>query len=148
MFSNKSNSNSKEVTTTGMATIIAGGTEIKGNIESKGDIRVDGTLIGNLTTTSKVLVGATGKIVGDVNALQADVLGIITGNLKVTELLYLKNNCEIKGNLFAGQLQVDPTASFNGECHMGAAAVTAASSPLASVVEIHKEPMNAAANDQ
>jgi cytoskeletal protein CcmA (bactofilin family) len=147
MFSNKSNSNSKEATT-GMATIIAGGTEIKGNIESKGDIRVDGTLIGNLTTTSKVLVGASGKIMGDVNALQADVLGTINGNVKVTELLSLKNNCEIKGNLFAGQLQVDPTASFNGECHMGAAAVSAASSPLASVVEIHKETMNAAANDQ
>jgi cytoskeletal protein CcmA (bactofilin family) len=147
MFSNKSNSNSKEATT-GMATIIAGGTEIKGNIESKGDIRIDGTLIGNLTTTSKVLVGASGKIMGDVNALQADVLGTINGNVKVTELLSLKNNCEIKGNLFAGQLQVDPTASFNGECHMGAAAVSAASSPLASVVEIHKETMNAAANDQ
>jgi cytoskeletal protein CcmA (bactofilin family) len=147
MFSNKSNSNSKEVTT-GMATIIAGGTEIKGNIESKGDIRVDGTLVGNLITTSKVLVGATGKILGDVNALQADVLGVITGNVTVTELLYLKNNCEIKGNLYAGQLQVDPSASFNGECHMGAAAVTAAPSSLASVVEIHKEPMNAAANDQ
>ncbi len=147
MFNNKSNTNSKE-SATGMATIIAGGTEIKGNIESKGDIRVDGTLIGNLTTTSKILVGASGKIVGDVNALQADVLGTIKGNVKVTELLYLKNNCEINGNLYAGQLQVDPTASFNGECHMGAAAVSATSSSLASVVEIHKETMNAAANDQ
>lgn len=148
MFNNKSNTNSKENSTTGMATIIAGGTEIKGNIESKGDIRVDGTLLGNLTTTSKVLVGASGKIIGDVNALQADVLGNIKGNLKVTELLYLKNNCEINGNIYAGQLQVDPTASFNGECHMGASAVAAASSSLASVVEIHKESMNAAANDQ
>ena len=91
MFNSKSNSSGKE-TTTGMATIIAGGTEIHGNIESKGDIRVDGTLIGNLTTSSKVLVGASGIITGDVIAQQADVLGQINGNVRVAELLYLKNN--------------------------------------------------------
>lgn len=146
MFNSKSNSMEKE-SSTGMATIVASGTEIRGNIESKGDIRVDGTLIGNLSTTSKVLLGPSGKITGDVVALQADLLGQINGTLKVTELLYLKGNCQVNGNIYAGQLQVDATASFNGECHMGATAVSNA--PLASVVGIKKEqPLNAAANDQ
>ena len=76
----------------------------------------------------------------------ADVLGQIDGTIKVTELLYLKGSCQINGNIYAGQLQVDATASFNGECHMGAAAVSNA--PLASVLEISKESLNAAANDQ
>jgi cytoskeletal protein CcmA (bactofilin family) len=137
MFSNKTTTSEKEITT-GLATIVAAGTEIKGNIESKGDIRVDGTLTGNLTTSSKVLVGPSGKINGDIIAEQADILGQINGTLKVKELLYLKGNCQVNGNLFAGQLQVDPTASFNGECHMGGSA-------MASVVEIKKETMNAAA---
>lgn len=145
MFNSKSSSQEKE-SSTGMATIVASGTEIKGNIESKGDIRVDGVLNGNLTTSSKVLVGPSGKIYGDVIAQQADVLGQISGTIKVTELLYLKGNCQINGNIYAGQLQVDATASFNGECHMGAAAVSNA--PLASVVELGKEQLNAAANDQ
>lgn len=147
MFNSKSNSSGKE-TSTGMATIIAGGTEIHGNIESKGDIRVDGTLVGNLTTSSKVLVGASGIITGDVIAQQADVLGQINGNVRVAELLYLKNNCEVNGNLFAGQLQVDATASFNGECHMGSTAVSSSSASMANVVGIHKDPLNAVANDQ
>ncbi len=145
MFNSKSSSQEKE-SSTGMATIVASGTEIKGNIESKGDIRVDGTLHGNLSTSSKVLVGPSGKIYGDVVAQQADVLGQINGTIKVTELLYLKGSCQINGNIYAGQLQVDATASFNGECHMGAAAVSNA--PLASVVELGKEQLNAAANDQ
>jgi len=25
----------------------------------------------------------------------------------------------VKGNLYAGKLQVEPTAIFNGQCHMG-----------------------------
>lgn len=145
MFNNKSNSAEKE-SSTGLATIVASGTEIKGNIESKGDIRVDGTLLGNLTTSSKVLVGPSGKITGDIVAQQADVLGVIHGTLKVTDLLYLKGSCQVNGNIYAGQLQVDATASFNGECHMGAAAVSTAS--MANVVGINKDSMNAAANDQ
>jgi cytoskeletal protein CcmA (bactofilin family) len=145
MFNSKSSSQEKE-SSTGLATIVATGTEIKGNIESKGDIRVDGILHGNLSTSSKVLVGPSGKIYGDVVAQQADVLGQINGTIKVAELLYLKGSCQINGNIYAGQLQVDATASFNGECHMGAAAVSNA--PLASVVGIGKEQLNAAANDQ
>lgn len=145
MFNSKSNSIEKE-SSTGIVTIVATGTEIRGNIESKGDIRVDGTLIGNLSTSSKVLVGPSGKITGDVAAQQADVLGHINGTLKVSDLLYLKDNCQVNGNIYAGQLQVDATAAFNGECHMGTTAVSNAS--MASVVGINKESMNAAANDQ
>jgi cytoskeletal protein CcmA (bactofilin family) len=145
MFNSKSSSHEKE-TSTGLATIVASGTEIKGDIESRGDIRVDGVLVGNLTTSSKVLVGPSGKIMGDVVAQQADVLGQIDGTMKVTELLYLKGSCQINGNIYAGQLQVDATASFNGECHMGATAVSKA--PMASVHEISHESLNAAANDQ
>ena len=125
-------------TAAGMATIIAAGTEITGNIESKGDIRVDGTLIGNLRTSAKILVGPKGCIQGDVTAQQADVLGTITGTVRVTELLSLQGNCIINGNLFAGQLQVAPTASFNGECHTGAV-------QGANVVDFQTETKHAAA---
>ncbi len=139
-------SNPEKENSTGMATIVAAGTTITGNIESKGDIRVDGTLTGNLQTGSKVIIGSSGKITGDVIAQQADVLGNVTGTIKVTDLLYLKGSCHVTGNIYAGQLQVDASATFNGECHMGAAAVSNA--PLANVVEIHKDAVNAAANDQ
>ena len=146
MFSNKTNSTAKE-TASGLATIIAAGTEIKGDIDSKGDIRVDGTLTGNLSTTSKVIIGTNGKINGDVQANTADVLGQINGNVKITELLYLKDDCEVNGNIYTGQLQVDASAKFNGECHTGASAV-AKSTTTANVVAIKNEPMNVAANDQ
>jgi cytoskeletal protein CcmA (bactofilin family) len=121
---------------TGMATIIAAGTEIKGNMQSKGDIRVDGVLNGNLQTASKVVVGPAGAVMGDVVAQTAEVLGKITGTIRVTEMLCLKGNCEVNGNIYTGQLQVDPSASFNGECHMGSSA---------NVVALNQELTNAAA---
>jgi cytoskeletal protein CcmA (bactofilin family) len=146
MFTNKNNGASKDVST-GLATIIASGTEIKGDIESKGDIRVDGTLTGNIQTNGKVIIGTSGQVNGNVKATVADVLGQVNGNVTVVELLYLKGECEINGNIYTGQLQVDATAKFNGECHMGAAAV-AKSTSTANVVAIKNEPVHAAANDQ
>jgi cytoskeletal protein CcmA (bactofilin family) len=104
----------------GQTTIIASGTELKGNINAKGDIRIDGILTGNLVASSKVLIGSSGVVTGDVSAEKVEILGKVTGNIKVTDMLILKGNSVIKGNVYTRQLQVAPTASFNGECHMGA----------------------------
>ena len=40
------------------------GTEIKGDIHSNGDIRIDGSLVGNLKTVGKVVIGETGAVKG------------------------------------------------------------------------------------
>ncbi len=101
-------------------TIIGAGTIISGDISSNGDIRIDGTLIGNLSSKAKVLVGQEGIVEGDINGLQADIMGKVTGMLKVKELLQLRGKCNVNGELFAGKLEVEPTATFNGSCHMGA----------------------------
>ena len=50
---------------------------------------------------------------------EADIVGKVTGNIKAKELLQLRGDSEVTGNLYAGKLQVEPTAIFNGQCHMG-----------------------------
>lgn len=118
MFNSKSKS--VEEAAAGATTIIGAGTTITGNVQSNGDIRIDGTLIGNLKGKAKVLIGPEGKIEGDVEGLQADILGAIKGQLKVKELLHLRGKAAIDGDIYAGKLQVEPTVIFNGKCHMGA----------------------------
>ena len=118
MFNSKSKS--VEETAAGATTIIGAGTTITGNIQSNGDIRIDGTLKGNLWGKAKILIGPEGKIEGDVEGVQADILGTITGKLKVKELLHLRGKASIDGDIYAGKLQVEPTVIFNGNCHMGA----------------------------
>jgi cytoskeletal protein CcmA (bactofilin family) len=124
----------------GLTTIVAAGTEINGKINSNGDIRIDGILVGNIKTSGKVLVGTNGQVHGDIHAQQADIMGKVSGNITVAELLSLKANSHIKGNIYTGQLLVDPSASFNGECHMGK------SESMAQVVDIQQEVQSAAAN--
>ena len=41
------------------------------------------------------------------------------GNVVVKEFLQLRGESKVTGNLTAAKLQIDPTATFNGQCHMG-----------------------------
>ena len=121
MFNSKSKSEALGESTpsaSGSASLIGAGTSLKGDITSNGDIRIDGTLDGNIHCTAKVVIGANGIVTGDVNGQQADIMGKVTGSIKVKDLLQLKGGCVITGNLQAAKLQIEPTANFNGECHM------------------------------
>jgi cytoskeletal protein CcmA (bactofilin family) len=119
MFNQKSKSeNTPEAPTPGGASIIAAGTTLKGDINSSGDIRIDGTLQGNINCTAKVVIGSNGVVNGDIAGQQADIMGKITGTIKVKELLQLKGGSQVNGNIHAGKLQIEPSANFNGQCHM------------------------------
>ena len=119
MFNNKSKSETTEtVVPTGSASLIGSGTSLKGDITSSGDLRIDGTLVGNIHCSAKVIIGANGVVEGDVSGITADIMGKVSGTIKVKELLQLKSNCQVDGNIHAAKLQIEPAANFNGQCHM------------------------------
>lgn len=119
MFNPKSKSDiSTELPAQGGASIIAAGTSLKGDLTSNGDIRIDGTLQGNIHCTAKVVIGANGIVEGDIAGQQADIMGKVNGTVKVKELLQLKGGSNINGNIYASKLQIEPSANFNGQCHM------------------------------
>ena len=100
---------------------------MKGDITSNGDLRIDGTLVGNIHCSAKVVIGANGVVQGDINGQQADIMGKVTGTIKVKDLLQLKGGSLLNGNIQATKLQIEPTANFNGECHMTPAAESSSS---------------------
>lgn len=104
-------------------TLIGAGTTLKGDISSSSDLRIDGTVIGNIQSTAKVVIGANGVVEGDITGNQADIIGKVTGNIKAKDLLQLRGDSVVTGNLYAEKLQVEPSAKFNGQCHMGSAGI-------------------------
>lgn len=134
MFNSKSKSSSEENIPNG-STLVGAGTVITGNIESNGDIRIDGTLKGNLKAKAKVIVGTDGIVEGDIVAMQADIMGHVTGKIKVQELLYLHGSTTLNGDIYAGKLQIEPTATFNGKCNMGGANVVELKNEIANGIE-------------
>jgi cytoskeletal protein CcmA (bactofilin family) len=118
---NKTEMQPEKTTTSGNGTtLISTGTTLKGDISSNSDLRIDGTIVGNITSSAKIVIGANGVVEGDINGNQADIVGKVSGNVRTKELLQLRGESIVTGNLYAGKLQVEPSATFNGQCHMGA----------------------------
>ena len=123
MFNGKSKSEFPLETNGNNTSLIGSGTVLKGDITSNADLRIDGTLVGNIISSAKVIIGANGSVEGDITGMLADISGNVSGTIKVKDLLQLKPNSVVKGNIYAGKLQIDPSAIFNGECHMSTANV-------------------------
>ena len=100
-------------------TLIGSGTNISGDIVSSGDIRIDGNLVGNIKGHAKVVIGSTGVVMGDIDCLNADIQGKVHGKLTVTDMLNLRGDANIEGDIHAGRLLIEPNVTFNGHCHMG-----------------------------
>jgi cytoskeletal protein CcmA (bactofilin family) len=118
MFQQKSKSESNQGLQS--ISIISADSTIKGDMESDGDIRIDGKLIGNVTCKAKIIIGQQGIVEGNLNGNQADVLGTINGDIKMTGQLNLLGKSIINGNIHVGKLQMESTVVFNGKCVMGA----------------------------
>src|ERR1700759_368497 len=142
MFNGKTKSHSFEIGASPVSTsasLIGAGTTMKGDITSNGDLRIDGTLVGNIHCSAKVVIGANGNVQGDINGQTADLMGKVTGTIKVKDLLQLKGGSLLNGNIQATKLQIEPTANFNGECHMTPAETSTSNGKSAAAAEFKRE---------
>ncbi len=98
--------------------LINSGTEVIGDIISNGDVRIDGILRGTVNTKAKLVIGQTGIIEGDVKAQNSDISGQVKGNIMVDDLLVLKSNGKITGDITTKKIIVETGGEFNGKCQM------------------------------
>jgi cytoskeletal protein CcmA (bactofilin family) len=111
---------SKIITTeTPSVNIIGNGTDINGNIKTNGDLRIDGFIKGTIQATGKVVVGSTGRVEGEISCQNADISGDVKAHIKVSELLSLKANAVVSGDILTNKLAIEPGAVFTGACKMG-----------------------------
>lgn len=94
------------------------GTIIKGDLTSDGDLRIDGKIEGNVISKSKIAMGASAEIKGNVHARSADISGKIEGDVAISETLFLRSSAKIYGNITTSKLVIESGAEFNGTCNM------------------------------
>ncbi|MBR9922996.1 MAG: polymer-forming cytoskeletal protein [Bacteroidetes bacterium] len=114
------------------------GTSVEGDIRSKSDIRVDGKIKGSLNCESKVVIGPTGSVEGDVQCKQAVIEGNFDGTLQVSDLLTIKETAKVHGEIRYGKLVVQPGATLIGDVRL-AGSVN---------VNVNKKQHNQASNQQ
>ena len=118
MFNQGKKGEGKSIMPTSNINLIGNGTSIQGDIVCEGDIRIDGQVTGLVSTKAKIVVGPEGEITGDLVCQNAEILEKVTGIIKCDELLFLKGNASIKGDIYTAHFEMEPTVKFNGRCYM------------------------------
>lgn len=97
---------------------IVQGTHIEGTVKADSDIRIDGSIKGNLNCDAKVIIGPTGKIVGEVRCQNAVIEGRFEGTISVKELLNVRETASLQGEITCGKLIVQPGGVMDGTINM------------------------------
>lgn len=109
----------KENTVSGTTLNVMGKlTTCKGDIYAEENFRIDGKLEGNIQCKGKVVVGPHAQIKGNIQCLNADLMGEITGNVYVKEVLSIRSSVMLTGDVIAGSVEIESGAVFNGSCKM------------------------------
>lgn len=95
------------------------GTLVEGTVTSESDIRIDGAIKGKLICNAKVIIGPAGSIEGEIKCKNAVIEGKFQGTLEVAELLNIRENANVSGDVRTNKLIVQSGAVFSVNCTMG-----------------------------
>ena len=98
-------------------TMITIGTIVKGIITIAGGLHLEGTLEGDIICKGKVVIGPQGKVKGNVNCDTAVLYGLLQGDIRAMNELYMKSGCMVKGDVYTRKLEIEPNAGFDGVCN-------------------------------
>lgn len=100
--------------------IIGPDTLLEGNFITKETTRIEGVIRGNIKAEGTLVVGASGKIYGNVEAEHVIVGGLVEGDLTVNGKVEIIATGTIQGDITTKSLVIDENAIFQGTCTMKA----------------------------
>ena len=108
----------EEMVNPGIHNTMALGTTVKGDVFTESDFRLDGLVEGNINCRGKLVIGSKGKVMGQINSVNAEILGEVEGTIHIENKLIVKSTAVIKGDIVTQVLEIEPNARFNGSCSM------------------------------
>lgn len=100
-----------------LQTIIGEDSAFKGEVNVKETVRIDGFLEGNVRA-DWVIVGETGKILGNIDSRGTVVGGTVEGNIDADEIVELKHKSRVFGEIRTVKFAVAEGAVFEGHSRL------------------------------
>ena len=101
-----------------ITTIIGKDAVLEGDFTASGSVRLDGCIEGNVKISGICIVGAAGKIHGNLEAHSAIIGGEILGNVTMEERTELTGTARLIGDIRTNLIVIDEKAIFQGRCDM------------------------------
>ncbi len=99
------------------SSVVSEGVEIKGNIICRDSLYIAGSVTGDIESTdkSRIEVGQSGKVVGQIKGETVIIKGVVEGDVFAFSQLELGGSAKVKGRLSYSLLKLEPGAVFEGE---------------------------------
>lgn len=98
--------------------VIVEGSKVIGDMITDSNLRIDGEVKGNVTSASKVVIGKSGIILGNLKCGDTDIEGSVKGMISVEALTVLRSSAVIEGEITTEKLHIEEGAQFSGNCKM------------------------------
>lgn len=97
---------------------IAEGIKIEGKVTGTRSVGIDGVFDGIVDISSKLIIGETGKVTGEIKADDVLISGKVNGDISVKNLLEIKPTGQIFGDITAQRLVIEDGVLFEGNITM------------------------------
>jgi len=96
-------------------TIIGPNTSLKGDIDAAGFTRIDGSIIGNVTSKGRVVIGEKARMKSDISGTAITVGGVVYGNIIVSESLSILSTALIIGDIITRRIHAEDGCLIHGK---------------------------------
>ena len=104
---------------TGETCVMTNGTTTEGKFRATENVRLDGLLKGEMKCDKRLVMGEKGKVEGNIETVDAVIMGTVDGELKVSGSLTLKGTAIVRGVITAKFMIVEEGAQYFGDCNIG-----------------------------
>ena len=106
---------------------------VKGDISGTEDLLIDGSVEGQIHLDGrKLTVGASSKVMADINARDVVVYGYVKGDIRAKGRIEIKKEGSVVGNLTTAQIMIEDGADFKGSIEIDRSAAEEADKNVSS----------------
>ena len=96
-------------------TIIGPNTSLKGDIDAAGFTRIDGSIVGNVNASGRVVIGERARMKSNVSGTAITVGGVVYGNIIAGESLVILSTALVLGDIITRRIQADDGCLIHGK---------------------------------
>jgi cytoskeletal protein CcmA (bactofilin family) len=98
--------------------VLGKGTEFEGKLTFEGEVRIAGRFQGEIFSKDRLQVDDGARVQAEITTGVLIVYGEIVGNVKATQMVELKANAKVRGNIETPALIIEKGVIFEGSCKM------------------------------
>jgi cytoskeletal protein CcmA (bactofilin family) len=103
------------------STVIGRSVTIRGELTGNEDLFMDGDIEGTITLPgSRLTIGPNARILADIHGFDIIVFGTVSGNIHASGRLDLRQSASVVGDIFAGRLSIEESATIKGRVELKA----------------------------